>query len=210
MLTAMTILPVAATSVGDVLFKGQAISPELTEAEARLQRVQSQHDSYQARLQDTERLLGMPFLKRTSFTNMDQMRSGLWNEKRQIHVRLSPLTFCASALGGILAAPHLGLSGGGGVLLGIGLWLGYLKLMRHVALPLQVDHAAVKALRTERNQLQEALGPLKQAVDTARADLEAVRRDGLSRLSQAPSAQIAVEEASVTLGGVRVKVRKPG
>lgn len=204
----MTILPVAANSVGEMLLKGQGLSSEVSEAESRLQRAQSQLDLYESRFQDTERLLSMPFLKRTAQCNMNEMRSNLWNEKRSTHVQVATFMFAPTLLGGILAAPHLGLSIGGGVLIGAGLWVGYLKLVRHAILPVQVDRVAMKALRTERDQLQAALGPLKQSVDSARHDLETVRRDALARLGP-PSTQIAVEEASVTLGGVRVKVRKP-
>ncbi|MEW6283762.1 MAG: hypothetical protein AB1758_34440 [Candidatus Eremiobacterota bacterium] len=206
----MGILPLAASgSAAGVLFRDESINPAVEQAQARLQQTLASLDQYRGRLEDTDRLLGMSFLERNRRCNLDEMRATLWNQKREGYVRAATFLFFPIVLGGALAAPHLGLAPFGGMLLGGAAWVGLLKAVRHVVLPIHVDQAARKALKTERTALAGAVSNLQQAVQQAQADLDTATQAGLAHLDRrTPTAAVHVDEAAVTLGGVRIKVRK--
>lgn len=190
--------PTAANS----LFSGSK-STAYADAEAEVAQAKAALDGFKSRLADTDHLLSLSRRERVQKCSTEVGRA-MWNEKAKFHSAVAA-NLCIFSMGGLGCAamltglnPLLGLAGG------VGLTYGYLMAMKHVIFPLQIDRKVKPALEQEKRALSAAVASSQTRLEAARANL----LKGIQSTLQGANAPILVSEAAVTVGGVRIKVRK--
>lgn len=192
-------LPVRASG----LFEGSVRNPELEKAESDLKSAKGQLETFQRRLDDTNYWISSSRRHRAHHCN-SQVRDVMWNKSTKLHSGIAA-HLCIFSMAGLGAwAMFSGLNPIVGLAGGIGLTYGYIMAMKHVVLPIQVDKAVLPALKQEKQSLESAVATCQQNVQAAEAALV----KGISSSLKADAAPIQVDEAAVTVGGVRIKVRK--
>lgn len=177
-------------------------SPAFAREEAEVQSAKASLDGFQRRLADTDHLLSLSAFKRVRACDHD-IAHRMWNDKAKFHSSVAAhlAIFAAAGLGAAAmlsgVQPILGLLAGGG------LAYGYVMLQKHVIMPMQIDKMVRPALEQEQRELKAAVAHSEQRLQASKQAL----LKGVQESMRAP-APIEVNEASVTVGGVRIKVRK--
>ncbi|MCE7870419.1 hypothetical protein DYH09_08590 [bacterium CPR1] len=185
------------------LFEGSVKNPEVEKAESDLKAARGQLETFQRRLDDTNYWISSSRRHRTHHCN-SQVRDAMWNKSVKLHSGIAA-HLCIFSMAGLGAwamfsgmNPIVGLAGG------VGLTYGYIMAMKHVVLPMQIDKAVLPALKQEKQGLEAAVTASRQNVQAAEAALV----QGISGSLKGNPTVVQVDEAAVTLGGVRIKVRK--
>lgn len=173
-------------------------------ANAEVDAAKADLDGFQRRLDDTNHILSLSRRERIQNYNT-QVGSAMWNEKAKFHsgVAAHLAIFAAAGLGA--AAMLTGVCNPiVGVAAGFGLAYGYVMGMKHIGLPFQIDKVVKPALEQEKRDLTSAIESCKTRVQTAEANL----LKGIQASLQGTQSAVHVDEAAVTVGGVRIRVRR--
>lgn len=178
-------------------------SPEIQQAEQEVEQARRALDGFQARLGDTDRLLGLSTRRRVHACS-NNIGQAMWSQKAKFHSGVAA-HLCLFSMAGLGCwamfsgmNPIVGLAGG------VGLTYGYIMAMKHVVLPIQCDRKIKPALQQEQKDLTAAVQQSRQRLETAEQSL----LQGINASLRGTQAPIQVSEAAVTVGGVRIKVRK--
>ncbi|MEW6279119.1 MAG: hypothetical protein AB1758_10875 [Candidatus Eremiobacterota bacterium] len=212
-------MPLAAQGSAAVahLFDGEK-RPEVKEAEQRAEAARQAVEAFERRLSDTDSLLKMKRQDRLDNCNMPELKAAVWDKNARVHSAIAAhLVIIGAAVGGTVAMFGLGWQGlpvlASMAACGPGVAYGYVKGIKHLVLPRLVDRAVVPALTRERDSLQSALQQARTAHGEAESKLnELIQADlasvDLKNILGTQPAAIKVDEATVTVGGVRIPVRR--
>lgn len=171
--------------------------------DSELDKAQQQVLRLDGRLVDTERLLDMPFSQRRNQVRTSELRDRAWNAGSKTHSAIiahACIFFgAAGGAGGLFLGYNTAVGAIGGLVGSAALYIGVVK---HFVLPRQVDGKVVKALKTEKSQLEGALVRARERLDEVRTKTVEELQD------EPPTPGIEVEEARVVIGGVALKVRR--
>ena len=173
-------------------------------ANAEVDAARTELDGFQRRLDDTSHILTLSRRERVQNYNTSVGRA-MWDEKAKFHsgVAAHLAIFAAAGLGA--AAMLTGVCNPIiGVAAGFGLAYGYVMVQKHVVFPYQIDKTVKPALEQEKRDLSAAVEACKTRLQSAEESL----LKGVQASLQGTQSQIHVNEAAVTVGGVRIRVRK--